>query len=399
TVLSGFSSDATTVKDAIDAASTVPLTNWDDGLYKARTLFPNRPEPDLIVFASDGFPNTLGGHEGEPILPFIGEAPAMVRAILEANAAKDAGIRIETMGVGLDLLDVPNLALISSPDAVTVTDFDQLADDLAKLATDVCKATLHVNKFYDANANGINDDSQPISGWAVRIQNSVDLLNLTPAVEALDPDDYTVSELSPVQPNWVRTTPSPVSVNLAFGDNKTVEFGNVCLGAGRGFTLGFWSNNNGKAVMNDGGTMAPELAMLTALNLRNGSGANFNPTSYTQFRSWLLGANATNMAYMLSAQMAAMQLNVEAGFVSGGALIYAPALLSYSVPGMNALGFISVGDVLSAANLELGLHGVTTDGSAYRAYQEALKNALDKANNNLNFVQPRPCAFSFPAGS
>jgi hypothetical protein len=65
---------------------------------------------------------------------------------------------------------------------------------------------------------------------------------------------------------------------------------------------------------------------------------------------------------------------------------------------MNALGFISIGDLLSAANLELGLHGVTTDGSAYRAYQEALKTALDRANNNLNFVQPRPCAFSFPAG-
>jgi hypothetical protein len=59
--------------------------------------------------------------------------------------------------------------------------------------------------------------------------------------------------------------------------------------------------------------------LLTALNLRNGSGANFT-TSYNQFKSWLLSAN-TNMAYMLSAQMAAMQLNVEAGLVSGGALI------------------------------------------------------------------------------
>jgi hypothetical protein len=35
------------------------------------------------------------------------------------------------------------------------------------------------------------------------------------------------------------------------------------------------------------------------------------------------------------------------------------------------------------------------DGSPYRAYQQALKNALDKANNNLTFVQSTPCAFSF----
>jgi hypothetical protein len=35
-------------------------------------------------------------------------------------------------------------------------------------------------------------------------------------------------------------------------------------------------------------------------------------------------------------------------------------------------------------------------GSAFRALQEALKDALDDANNNLNFVQGTPCAFTFP---
>jgi len=44
------------------------------------------------------------------------------------------------------------------------------------------------------------------------------------------------------------------------------------------------------------------------------------------------------------------------------------------------------------ANASLGANGY---GSPARSYQEALKNALDAGNNNLNFVQTSPCAFSF----
>lgn len=97
------------------------------------------------------------------------------------------------------------------------------------------------------------------------------------------------------------------------------------------------------------------------------------------------------MAYMLSAQLAAMKLNVYNGFVNSSSLIYAPG-----ATGANFLGFISAGALISEANAELGLHGNTPAGSPYRDYQEALKNALDNANNNVNFVQPSPCAFTFP---
>ena len=52
---------------------------------------------------------------------------------------------------------------------------------------------------------------------------------------------------------------------------------------------------------------------------------------------------------------------------------------------------------MNAANTELGAHGVTTTttGSAFRPYQQALKDTLDDANNNTNFVQSTPCPFSF----
>lgn len=268
-------------------------------------------------------------------------------------------------------------------------------DNFKVLADNTTTATLQVIKFYDANANGINDDGIPITGWKINITDgNYDLDRYTPVSIELTPGTYTVSEYMPLEYHWVATTPNQVTMVLD-GDDETVEFGNVCIGTGGGHTLGFWSNKNGQAAMNDGGNMADELALLAALNLRNAAGGDFDPANYSQFRAWLLDARATNMAYMLSAQLAAMELNVEAGFVSGGALVYAPELLPFMPAGLNSLGFISINDLTAAADAELWLHGYTPAGNADRAYQEALKNALDKANNNMTFVQASPCLFSF----
>lgn len=196
--------------------------------------------------------------------------------------------------------------------------------------------TLNVNKFYDANANGINDDGQLITGWKVRIIDDTELFRFTPVSVVVAPDNYTVSEFDPAETNWMHTTSNPVNVTV-----------------------------NAEARMNFG-------------------------CDYTAFRNWLLGATATNMAYMLSAQLAAMELNVEAGFVNGSALVYAPGTNS-----ANGLGFAKISDLMAEANAELTLHGTALAGDSWRSYQEALKNALDKANNNQTFVQPTPCPFTF----
>jgi hypothetical protein len=172
-------------------------------------------------------------------------------------------------------------------------------------------------------------------------------------------------------------------------DNSRVDglyFGNICLGAGGGHTLGFWSNKNGQALIKSG---VGDLAMLSALNLRDGKGNNFDPLTITQFRSWLLSATATNMAYMLSAQLAAMELNVAHGIVNGDALIFAPGTGSPT-------GFATVADIMNAANASLGTYPLTIAASAERTAQEALKNALDNGNNNLNFVQGSPATCPVP---
>ncbi|HEX3187837.1 MAG TPA: hypothetical protein VHQ94_23755 [Pyrinomonadaceae bacterium] len=272
------------------------------------------------------------------------------------------------------------------------SDFSGGKTDNFKVKPEVpASGTLNVNKFYDANANGINDDGQSITGWKIRIVDDTELFRFTPVSVIVAPDDYVVSEFDPSETNWVHTTANPVNVTVGAGETKTVEFGNLCLGPGGGHTLGFWSNRNGLATMNDGGSVCSELALLNGLYLRNGAGTRMNfGCDYNAFRNWLLSASATNMAYMLSAQLAAMELNVEAGFVNGSALVYAPGTNS-----ANGLGFATVNALMTEANTELTSHATALAGDSWRSYQEALKNALDKANNNQTFVQPTACTFTF----
>jgi len=101
-----------------------------------------------------------------------------------------------------------------------------------------------------------------------------------------------------------------------------------------------------------------------------------------------------NMANMLSAQLA-MKLNVLHGFVTGSVLIYAPALSACGTAGLSSLGFISINDLMTAANQSLFDHPNTPAGNPDQACQETLKNALDDANNNKNFTQSSPCTFTF----
>lgn len=247
-------------------------------------------------------------------------------------------------------------------------------------------ANLIVIKFYDANANGVNDAEEEIIGWKIIITNGLGLVRYTPVEVLLEPGDYIVTECEPLEENWMPTTENPVYVTLEAGEEETVEFGNLCLGPGGGKTIGFWRNKNGQMMIGP-----DDLGLLESLNLVDAYGNEFNPTSKHTLRSWLKNANAVNMAYMLSAQLAAMELNVLNGLVDGNALIYAPGTTS-----ANALGFATVNDVMIEANTELGLHPYTPDGSPDRDYQEALKDALDEANNNLTFVQSGPCPFTFP---
>ena len=274
------------------------------------------------------------------------------------------------------------------------------------------------------NVSGDGDDEVVLSGWVIRAYADTDGDGLLQQAEfdagaaasdttdvlgeyslSLTPGDYIVVEV--LQSSWQQTAPtaSPVlaaglntggttlgangyAVSLSSNETETNnDFGNLHLGGTGGRTPGFWRNKNGNQKLNDNGGAGPELLLLRNLNLKTANGGNFQPTTVGQLNTWLANANATNMAYMLSVHLACMALNVEAGFTTAGATVFAPQLLPFApIAGLSGTGIISIGDLMTAANNTLGADGFTPSGDDDRAFQAALKTALDDANNNLNFV-------------
>lgn len=272
----------------------------------------------------------------------------------------------------------------------------------AALATETSScgcSTIKVNKFYDANANGVRDPGEPgLGGWKMTLESVSKAVNSTKYTGGLgnagwavkSGNDYSLREGTPDQTNWVQSSPvddngDPINpqtgiVALA-GKTTWVKFGNYCKVGSRGRTPGFWSNKNGASKMADGGSVLPELNMLGGLNLVDANGAAFDPVSHAQFANWLLDGDATNMAYRLSTHLAAMSLNVEGGFVNGNATF---------VPFGG-----TINELMALANQSLADHPQTFTGHPERAYQEQLKNYLDALNNNAAIVSPTPCKRTF----
>jgi hypothetical protein len=104
------------------------------------------------------------------------------------------------------------------------SDFSGSKTDNFKVKVNVpATGTLNVNKFYDANANGVNDDGQLITGWKIRIIDDLELFRFTPVSVIVAPDDYVVSEFDPAETNWIHTTPNPVNVTVDAGETETVR--------------------------------------------------------------------------------------------------------------------------------------------------------------------------------
>jgi hypothetical protein len=261
-------------------------------------------------------------------------------------------------------------------------------------------ANLCVDKFYDTNVNGQWDtNEQEITGWQFTVFGTVgfDTMQVphtdTPWCSVVDPDTFHVTEADALAPpTWLHTTDPVVSITIVAGQNGEVDFGNVCLGGGTGaLTLGFWSNKNGQNL-----EIAADFTALNGLCLRTALGGDQDflgslGANKTALNAFLLGANATNMANMLSAQLAAMKLNVLHGKVSASAIVACPC----GDMGLNNQ-FITIGHLMTAANNALCADGYTPAGDPNRATQECLKTALDNANNNQNFVQSSPATCGTP---
>jgi hypothetical protein len=247
-----------------------------------------------------------------------------------------------------------------------------------------------VLKFYDANLDGIQDNAEPtITGWNVDLTLGAarDTVLTTFSISIADGTAFTAAELLPSTGTWIPTVP-PTGSQSGTTSGQTITFGNVCLAGGGGLTLGYWSNKNGQAAMGTTtGGIGATLTFLNGLPLANAIGNQPDFTSYAGFRTWILNATATNMAYMLSAQLAAMELNVRNAGLNGNSLVYAPAVTGSTGAG----GFITINALMADAVTALS-DQLTLSGDPNRVMQEAIKTALDSANNNLNFLSATPCS-------
>ena len=265
---------------------------------------------------------------------------------------------------------------------------------------------LIVSKYYDANANGAWDAGElPLADWPMTVTP-----NVTPATQPtgqmgqafwteLKPGDYVVQEGEPTEPShWFNSDPGPNPVTLDGdlvltpvrqnvrvdgGATAEIDFGNFCTAPSGGHTKGFWHNQNGLAAMMDGGTAEPELSALRGEPLWDADGNPFDPTTHAQLADWLtFESSAANMANMLSAQYAAMWLNLEYGFVDGSDY--------YGSAGK------TIDEIMSAARAALVADSYTPDGDANRASQGQLKDWIDALNNGAYVIPSVPCAYSFP---
>ena len=135
-----------------------------------------------------------------------------------------------------------------------------------------------------------------------------------------------------------------------------------------GKTIGFWGNPNGKALIVAGNF----LDVLPSLHVVDENGAPFVTQDIDEFDDWLHDANAVNMAYMLSAQLVAMEFNVLSGKVDVRCEVVTPRGEILSIDRL-------IGQAINA----LIKDPYTPAGDPNRHRQEMLKNLLDDANNNL----------------
>jgi len=161
-----------------------------------------------------------------------------------------------------------------------------------------------------------------------------------------------------------------------------LAFGNVQNVQSYGLTLGFWHNKNGQKLIT-----AADIAALNALYLRNPNGSdlvlsgNLN-TAKRQLSDWLIDADASNMASMLSVQLATMVLNARHTDVTG---VDGDSLLLVTYPD-GTTRVVTVNALIAEADAALAANPLVLAGNPIRPYMESLKNALDDGNNNLNWV-------------
>jgi hypothetical protein len=290
-------------------------------------------------------------------------------------------------------------------------------------------------KFDDANGNGTYDSGEAkLKGWTIQLykesNNTAGLQTGTGgdtlvgskvtdasgnySFTGLLPGTYYLREVS--QSGWVQTVGN---LNVTTSVNVVDNFGNahVTTSPLGPLTLGYYgSASNGRKDLTGSTTGTTLLAGVynylfgpsgvlvkpgsTTLSVLVDGSGSYKPLSffqsYANLANFLNNASATNMAYMLSAQLLTTELNIYFGRVNPSQYIYIPNVSGMSSADLNALhsppgglsavsgNFVQIQAALTDAIQALVAYPNTTATATQRYYEEALKNMFNSINNNGN---------------
>ena len=280
----------------------------------------------------------------------------------------------------------PNIPLsVEKPVAITFI-YDPLSHrvSLVYAQSDLCAVA-----FYDANANGYKDwneetlmDGVVFSLWGKTTATQYSGSDGKACFTDLPAGVYTIE--STVPGGYLPTVDSQ-TINLT--QPSTLYFGQVCLGGAGARDIGFWMNKHGQGAFERSWSAPYLLQWMSYLNLRNADGSRFVPESYAQLQTWLQQANAKNMAYKVSAQLAVLFLNLHTGMVGWDRMVYTPGIRYWWYP----TEFMSVDALINYTSNQLAVHARSFGGDANRYPLESLKNLLELVNGDSYFVQQQPC--------
>ena len=239
-----LTSNFTAVKTAIDSMTPYGWTNIGQGLDLAREELDNNRRNEafpVIILLTDGIPNVdENGNVND-------ENGGFAYALSAAQAAKDSGYTIFTIGLGSSTNPDLLKQLASSPDnyfsAPSVADLSKIYN---QIAFDICEyGSIGGCKYNDLNNNSSIDAGEPtVDGWPIEISGgnlpsplTVETVNGCYQFFGLEAGTYTVKEKDggKLYEQTYPVSPSEYTVNLNWGEEITnLDFANYFPVCGNG---------------------------------------------------------------------------------------------------------------------------------------------------------------------
>ncbi len=240
---------------AIAGYSSSGSTNWQDGLLKAQGEFSaasSRNVPKLVVFVTDGAPNTTNKSGGGTTSWTDAATGAVDPAVTVMNQIKGTGTHALVVGVGQALPHAadPSNPLIdalyrvsqyptpdiyeppthptfdaTSTDLILDNDYSGLSADLSTVATNLCKGSLTIQKL--ASTPSAPNTYAPASGWTFTATPSAAAKTYSwvqPSTSAAASKDDVTDINGTATFQWNVTNPSDWTSGIAVQEHTTTGF-------------------------------------------------------------------------------------------------------------------------------------------------------------------------------